>query len=71
MGDQAIANHCGVSRIMAFGVRRQHVKVLQVEKRVGVDGKTRKVPASRAQSVAGQEVGPVTSADLTAGHSDL
>ena len=54
MSDQAIADHCGVSRNMAFGVRRQHVKDLQVEKRVGVDGKTRKVPASRAQAVAGQ-----------------
>ena len=54
MSDQAIADHCGVSRNMAFGVRRQHVKGLQVERRVGVDGKTSKVPASRAQVVAGQ-----------------
>ena len=67
MSDQAIANHCGVSRNMAFGVRRQHVNGLQVEKRVGVDGKTRKVPASRSQAVAGQYVGPGTSAALTAG----
>jgi len=71
MSDQAIADHCGVSRNMAFGVRRQHVNGLQVEKRVGVDGKTRKVPASRAKSVAGQEVGPGASAELTAGLSDF
>ena len=68
---KSVADHCGVSRIMAFGVRRQHVNGLQVEKRVGVDGKTRKVPASRAKSFAGQEVAPGTSAELTAGLSDL
>ena len=71
MSDQAIANHCGAGRKLVFESRRQPVGILQVGKRVGVDGKTRKVPASRAKSVAGQEVGPGASAEFTAGLSDL
>jgi hypothetical protein len=62
MSDEAIARHVGVSRNHVFQVRHegmaQPVIGLQVEKRVGVDGRARSLPPTPAERTAMQQLGP-------------
>jgi hypothetical protein len=51
--DRAIAAAAGVSRPTVAKARKATGKLLPVEKRVGKDGKTRRMPAPRAGSTAG------------------
>ena len=67
MSDQAIANHCGVGRELAFEMRRQVVGILQPERRTGADGKSYPVPPPRAKVPERTGLGPSTRAEHGAG----
>ena len=63
MSDRAISNHCGVERELAFLVRRQGVGIPHPVARVGVDGKSYRLPLPKPQPIApqGHGTGNVTS----------